>query len=706
MNILTKNASSLSVLSMTTAIAGLLVSVHTPELVHAQVVVGSGFEEIVVTSRRRSELLQDVPQQVSVFTSSDIEDAQITTYQDFANLTPNFQTFENFRRGVFNITVRGISTVQGGEPPVTILVDGVQVSGLDFINQDLFDLESIEILRGPQGAVYGRGAIGGAILMNTRAPSNETEVRAMAGYTTKIDELRLTGSVSTPLADDSLYFRLSASYANRDGFLDNSLAGGKCDFAEEGVVRGRLTYRGYDKLTIDAKAGYLDGKNYASCMNFSTDADPFLGNGKNFPSDLPRDFKQFDDRNIKDYSMKFDYDVGGGVLTSVTSYQKSGSYSPGDADFSSVISPVFFENWVSVESINTDLHFVSDPNDTFIWILGSFYQNRDTQNLLRVGFEPLPIAPPFFVNSEQKDISNAWAIYGEGTLYATEKLEFSVALRYDEDKRESEDEAIAGSYIEKTFTAFQPRGSIKYKWQDDLMTYATVGRGFRSGGFNSLADTLAVGLTDRKFDKEMATTYEAGLKSTLWGDKLRVSFAIFRTEFKNQQVYFIDVDNFARVVVTFPETRIDGMELELISEPIEGLNLEATLGIADGEIRVGTPEAPAGNSSPNAHKYTFNFNAQYVFPITSAFDLRVRGEYERRGPIYYDGSGDYRFPATDFFNAIVGLERENWSLAAYGRNLTNERIPTWFGVNAGGPGMHQFFQNLPRRFGAELRVQF
>ena len=337
-------------------------------------------EEIVVTGRRRAELLKDVPAQISVFTATDIEDAQIKTYQDFANLTPNFQTFDNFRKGVFNISVRGIPTVQGGEAPVTVLVDGVQVSGLDFINQDLFDLESIQVLRGPQGAIYGRGAIGGALLINTRRPGDEFEASVEGAFTSEIDEYRVTGSVSGPLAEDVAYFKLAASHSDRDGFIDNSLAGGQCDFVEETIVRGRLVVQPSDNLSIDTKANYLDGYTYATCLNPTTDADPFLGNGDNWPSDLPRDFKQFDDREIQDYSMKIDYEAAPGTLTSVTSYQKSDSYSPGDADFGPIIQPVFFENPVEVESWNTDLHFVSKPSDNMTWILGGFYQDRTTRN--------------------------------------------------------------------------------------------------------------------------------------------------------------------------------------------------------------------------------------------------------------------------------------------------------------------------------------
>ena len=664
----------------------------------------AAIDEILVTTRRRSELLQRVPDQVTVFTGQEITDSRITSYQDFANLTPNLQSFENFRRGVFNISIRGIPTVQGGEPPVTILVDGVQVSGLDFVNQDLFDLDNIQVLRGPQGAVYGRGAIGGAILINTTPPSDTLEAKALGSWTSEIEEYRIQGSISGPLVEDKMAVRVSGSYADRRGFLTNSLAGGYCDFSEEKVVRGQVRLTPSESFTIDAKMNYLDGKNYASCLNFSFDDDPFLGNGKNFAKDLPRDFKQFDDRTIKEAVFKMDWNTGVGTLVSASSFQKSDSFSPGDVDFGPVIQPVFFENPVIVESWNTNWYLLSPEHENYSWIIGAFYQHRKTNNLLRVGFEPLPIQPPFLVNSDQFDLSKSWAVYGEGTYNPIPDVELAVSLRYDVDKRESEDRNAPGSFIEKKFTAFQPRGSISYFWSDNVTSYFSVGRGFRSGGFNSLADTVAVGLTDRLFDKETATNYELGFKSTLLDGRMSLNGALFRTDFKNQQFFFIDVVNVARIVLTLPKTRINGAELETIVRPVEALELRGALGIADGKIRRGGIFGMDGAPSPNAHRYTVNLSAQYDIAIANTLTLRPRAEYERRGPIYYDQFGDFRFPSTDFINASLTLESDHWAITGFVRNLTDERIPTFFGPNSGGPGIHQFLQNLPRRFGIELRA--
>lgn len=667
---------------------------------------GDGVEEIVVTGRRREELLKDVPEQITVFSAADIQNAQISSFQGFAALTPNLQTFDGFRKGVLDITVRGIPTVQGGEPPVTVLVDGIQVSGLDFVNQDLFDLESIQVLRGPQGAVYGRGAIGGAILINTRRPANELEGSVAAQYTTKIDEYRINGSVSGPIAKDLASFKLAASHTGREGFIDNSMLGTECDFNDETTVRGMVSVTPTEDLTIDAKASYLDGRTYAGCTTFSTDADPFLGYGKRWPSNLPRDFKQYDDREIKQYSLKLDYTVGLGTLTSASSYQLSESFSPGDLDFGPVIQPVFFENPVDVEAWNTDIHFVSTPTQRLTWVLGAYYQDRTTDNVLRVGLLPLPLQPPFFGNSVQHDRSKASAAYGQVTYQLTDKVELSGAIRYDQDKRESEDRAVPGSYIEDTFTAVQPQGSLKYRWTDDLMTYLSIGRGFRSGGFNSLADTLALGLPGRRFEKETATSYEVGLKTSFMDGVVDLSAALFTTDFENQQNFFVDLASFARVVTNFPKTRINGAELELKMRPTRDLDVTASVGIADGEIRDGGAFAADGAHSPNSHQYTFNLIAQHVKPLTSDLSLRTRLEYQRLGSIYYDAGNRFKYQPTSYANAIVGLDFNRWTVSLVGRNLTDERIPTDFSWDANGQGQHSFFQNEPRRYGIEVRTAF
>ena len=245
---------------------------------------------------------------------------------------------------------------------------------------------------------------------------------------------------------------------------------------------------------------------------------------------------------------------------------------------------------------------------------------------------------------------------------------------------------------------------MSYFWSDRLTTYVSVGRGFRSGGFNSLADATAVGLPDREFDKETATNYEVGFKSTLFDGRLALNGAVFHTDFENQQFLFIDVEHTARIVLTLPQTAINGAELEAVAQPIDGLELRAALGIADGEIEDGGPTGRDGAHSPKAHRDTLNLSAQYTFLLSHELTLRPRAEYERRGAIYYDTFDRFRYAPTHFVNAMLTLEAGRWTISAVARNLTDERIPTDFGPDSFGAGFHTLLQNLPRRFGLEFRT--
>jgi iron complex outermembrane receptor protein len=665
-----------------------------------------GLEEIVVSARRREESLQHVPAQVSVLSSEVIENAQIRNFTDFASMTPNMQGFENFRRGVYNLTIRGIPTVQGGEPPATILVDGVQLSSLEFVNQDLYDIEQIQIVRGPLGSVYGRGAIGGAILIDTRQPTDEHRIDVNASYAGEIDEARLGASASGPLSSDRVHYNAAAAWNHTDGHIDNPFLDTTCNFINERMVRGGVDIEFSDTVSLEASGGYLNGRNGASCILMTTDADPFFNDGEDVPDEIPRDFRQYDDRELYHASVKLDWELGFATLTSVTSYQESDSYSPGDVDFTAFIVPFIFENPVTVEAWNQDLRLTSSDTGPLTWMTGAFYQDRDTFNGLDVHSVP-PLPPITLLSSAQQDDSEAWAVYGQVSYDILPNLELSAALRYDEDQRNSEDENLPGSAISETFDKVQPSASLAYYWTDELMFYASGGVGFRSGGFNAVADSAAVGLPDRMFPAESATNYEAGFRGTFLDGRLRLSAAGFYTDFENQHFFFIDVANTARVIVTFPETRIIGAELEAVAKPTDALDLRFAFGLADGEIEDGGTRGDLdGNHSPNSHEYTLNLSAQYTWPVAATMDLRGRVDYEHRGPIYYDELNAHKFEETDFVNLGLFIEADTWSIGGFAKNLTDERIPTFFGVNSFGPGVHGYIQNLPRHYGVEFRWHY
>ena len=213
-------------------------------------------EEIVVTSRKREENLQAVPDSVTAFDAVTIENAGIDDVQDFIDLTPNISIRETFRAGVTFITMRGITTGQQGWAPVTYVVDGVQAGSLDAINQGaLMDIERIEVLKGPQGALYGAGAIAGAINVVTKKPTNEMEGRIKGSYA-RANDIKLSGAISGPLVEDKILFRIGAYYRNTDGLI-KSTDGVGLDFEEQATIRGRLLFN-FEDVTIDLQASYSD----------------------------------------------------------------------------------------------------------------------------------------------------------------------------------------------------------------------------------------------------------------------------------------------------------------------------------------------------------------------------------------------------------------------------------------------------------------
>ena len=217
-------------------------------------------EEVIVTARRRTENLQEIPESVSVLTAEMLEAARIDNLRELSGLVPNVSMFsgeQSFRAGVIQLVVRGITTPQNGEAPMSFVVDGVTIPEIDFINQDLIDIESIQVLRGPQGALYGRGALGGAVLINTKQPGTEV-TGYIAGAIEEGDDTRLRFGLSGPLVGDTLFFSLSGSSIDRDGLINNTTLDRPVDFKDSTMVRGGLKYLINDDLTIDWNLNYLD----------------------------------------------------------------------------------------------------------------------------------------------------------------------------------------------------------------------------------------------------------------------------------------------------------------------------------------------------------------------------------------------------------------------------------------------------------------
>ena len=683
-----------------------------------------GLTEIVVTAQRVPEPLQRTPASISVLTAETLVTAGVQNFNDVSSLIPNFTFTDGYRAGVPQISLRGIPTVQGGEAPAAFVVDGVQVPALDFINQDLLDIASVQVLRGPQGGIYGRDAIGGAIVIETQKPTDEFhDTLTLDGGNG--DNFRVINTASGALVPGELWAKLTLEDHYFGGLINNVYLDKPVDSVKDESGRAEIVAKPTGTTTIDLTFSHTQGIEGGSPQEYVPGY--YLGDFRPGPvivtpngpatSNVP-DFSNpiYDHRHINAYTAKIDQVTPLGTLTSVSQYASTLSTVTGTANWTP-LSIVSQWNAVGVEAVSEDLHLASAADQTVQWIVGGFYQLRHTVNNLNVYLDPNGVCgcaggPTDSVYlDDDHSASLAWAAYGQASVPLPANLKFDVALRYDSDKRSDADLSIPASptnAIAHTFQQFEPNGTLSEQFTPDVMAYLTVGRGFRSGGFNAYADTVAGGLlVPREFAAETDTNYEVGIKSSFFDHHLTVNADVFRTDFSNEQYYLVSTAPPARDVVTIKSVTFNGGELEVSYIPISGLTLSASGGLADSRINSNDlDQNDYGKQSPEANKYTADLSALYRQSLGNDYSALYRVDYNYKGPICYDSSNQYCFHSVGFVNARIGLENHRYTFALWAKNIFSIREPIDFSPGAESPGLSERMVNEPATYGAEVIVRF
>ncbi len=680
-------------------------------------------EEVVVSARRREENLQDIPDAVSVFSAQTIEDAGIRTIDDAIAMTPNMDIRNDQQPGVFTLTVRGVSTVRNGQPPVAYVVDGVTLPSSNAFTQELFDIQQIEILKGPQGALYGRNSIGGAINITTKQPDNEFGGYLKAGAG-KGDEYSVQSSVSGPVIEDSLFYRLSGYYRDTDGLLDNVYTGKNADWLETKAGRGSILWEPAPDLAVDLRAGIYRSDSGSAYYVPLGIAEPL---GPTLPLNTAVDVIQGDKpgkAKVKsaDYSLKVDWDTDAGTFTSITAWSDLKETGDQEIDWtpSSYLEGALLTD---VRGFTQELRLTSPEEQSLRWFLGLFYQNIDRKrglnawinsNAFSGNLNPADkiLSPVADELAEQNWESRA--IFGQVNYDLTDRLELTVALRYDEFDT-NENQILFGNKapkLDESFNDWQPKMSFAYNWTDSLMSYVTVARGWRPGGFN-LPNRLDI----TAYDEEALWNYEVGFKSSFVDNRITVNGSAFYIDYDDQQ-FFLLTSNAGggpvQLLVNGKKSRIVGMELDMTASLTDRLVVTAGLGLVDDEIRsVGPeitnpfPETKPGNNLPNTADLTANLSAQYSLPLGNELTLISRVDYSRLGKTYWTLDNVLSEKPYDIVDIRLSLEWERWKLTALVENAFDEDYYSqvfdqrWSGfvTDTGWP-------SRPRYYGVEARVDF
>lgn len=718
-------------------------------------------EEVTVTARKRVESYQDVPVTVDVFGEKEIQSAGISRPQDFIALTPNMTMVQTQNQGTSFITVRGISQARNSEPSVAVLIDGVLMANPSQFNQELYDIQHIEVLKGPQGALYGRNAIGGAIIINTKEPTDKLEGKVMVGYDSG-PGYKVRGSLSGPVPNsDTLKFAGAFSYFNTDGYIENTYLHKKADPFRDISGRFKLLWEPNDNFKADARVYISQVKTHALYFNITENVnDTSLPVRVNNPGT--------DNRNMLGGSLKMDYKTQMGTLTTVTAYDHLDELLTGDQfDFLPNKESVLYKffgldqaqhQYLDVDAISQEIRFTSPQEERFRWILGGYLIATDrfistgnvfdcsetgpipgldcAQGTRNVKRTPLPIFAPQYTFLSDTQHNFAWALFGEFSYDLTDKMEGSFALRYDSDHRENTTDtpqvfldtfvnpfvapggplAVSGQVRTKTWRDLQPKVTLRYKPNEDLTLYMDYSRGFRSGGFNQTGVGSAgiAGINDL-FDEETANTLEAGAKAIFLNGRVNASIAGYMTKAKGSYYFVFDPNTSTQNLGNLGEVVYQGLEFEVNAALAEGLDVRVAAGYTNSDIKQSSrATSDIGNQAPLVSEYTLNIDGQYRHPLAmwEGVDGFIRMDFSMIGPTYWYPDNFTKRSPVHLLDLRAGVEAEdNWSLTFWSKNLNNEKYnaewspgPMYFP----NPGYSNnfVFKAPPRRWGVDFVKYF
>ncbi len=793
--------------------------------------------DIIVTARRQNERLVEVPASVSVLTADTLAKTGVTTAEGFAQLTPGVTIVTGTAEaGDTQINIRGINGARDAESSVALVVDGILKTNTAQLNQNQGTLRQIEILKGPQGAIYGRNAAAGAIVISTLKPGDRLEGGIKASYA---NENSVEGSayIAGPVSD-SAGFVLSGYYRTTDGFYRNIFLNKKVvDDQKIWSLDGRFVAELGDDTSLDLKARYSDLS--GASINFNAAFHlPLLG-GAFFEDVDAHQFRYYsnirptNDQTSFDASAKIEHDFGSAKLTAWALYsnvKQSLSADGTSADFARYIAPAFgapanatntavqnacFASTAArtgfpvnppgvigqipvpfifnfsgstfgpyspttcdgtqyqvrnQKDISGEIRIASTGDGPLSWQLGSYFLHIDRSVGVSLGadlgnglIQQLYNAPgtanPTSQLYSDKFKTDVYAAFGSVDYDVSDQFKVGLALRYDVEDRSVSSrvpnvaDPITGGKINPglpatglipdksdSFKQVQPKLTFSYQPSANTNIYANWGIGFKSGGFNNQGASATInqffnnGVTfgtidadvniNDQFRKERSSAFEAGIKGSLFDNRITFDLAGYYTRITDMQFFEFFVGSFGllRVVSNIDRVDVKGVELNTSAKIVEGWKLFGSINLTDSEIKKNSSRLyTVGNKSPYTAKYTINLGSQIDAPLSDNIDVVMRADYRITGPTWFHtvqdqnrptvfsallpaslfmappivGNGSYGVAKRDAFGVLnlrFGLEGQNWTLTAFADNLLdrkyiNEAIPAIeFGGSFISPG--------------------
>ncbi|NKB38961.1 MAG: TonB-dependent receptor plug domain-containing protein [Gammaproteobacteria bacterium] len=703
-------------------------------------------EEVIVTAQKREQSLQDVSLAVTAFSQDYMDRIGANNAERLDLLTPGMEWGQFGLGAKVSIRGQGVANFEANtDGPVGTFVDGIYLGRGQQAWTVLSDVERVEVLRGPQGTLFGRNTTGGSINIVTNKPGKEFDA-AIGAEVGNYSRYQVNGMLNIPLSD-TLSSRFVFHREEHDGFLENQFPGGN-DYMDEDMTYGRAAFR-FDNdsdLVVDLAIDYWEQDNNGAAFSgvkfFDQDTpgtNTWAGalSGAALPADTNEDWKFNADtqsrQQVESLSVvgTIEYDAGWATLKSITGYSDYEQFAGGDSDFSTLpLADLTLDTKATVFSQEFQIQS-NDSDSKLNWMLGFYYLDEEIEELFRFDF----LLGGFdFSTRDGTAKAESVAGFGQFDYSFTDQLRLIFGFRYTVDDKQYNSTDVARMDTrgtvngDESFDEFTWRAGFEYDWTEDAMVYFNVSTGFKSGGFNRFQPPVGAGggvgggaVTvnyDLVFAPETITNYEGGIKADWLDNRLRTNLAIYYNEIEDLQAYAFDNSLPSSVTTNAGAASTFGIELESTFYPVPEAQLQAIVAHMDAEY---DEYATFNNGSQNidASGNTRELSPKWKTTFTGRYDFAL-GEYGTLSP-YIQFTYKSKYFVTAANESLFGLDRqdsytqtdikllwtsndEHWSGELYVQNIEDEFAKT--GGFLATNGYWLSYGPEPRTFGLRLSYDY
>lgn len=704
-------------------------------------------EEVTVTAQKRSQNVKDVPIAITVIGGARIEQNQITSFHDVERIAPSFKSLQLGDARASTMNMRGVGSVQGNpgrHSSLGVFVDGIFMARTGMASsQDFLDIERIEVLRGPQGTLFGMNTAGGLVHIITRRPSvDEFSGRAEVVFG-DYDTLEARGRITGPIIPGKLGFSLSAAKSTRGGYLYNSVLDRDVDDENKFSIRGKLFYEG-EGFDVTLGADYHK-ETSVCCSAVFTRAGPGVpGTALGFLPVTPPPGYPFSRVTIQDglstnpnegggFSAEINVQIGDHTLTSLTSWRRWTIESINDPDS---VNWNFLNDFLIYQEHNQfsqEIRITSPSDRDLTYVIGAFFYDRTSRDyeVLAIGPDAalVPLPPALFpLAPGQAAVTDAivddltYAIFAHFDYKVTDKLTLALGARYTWEPQEFSFYQNSQIYIYPTFgqlyrerndEALTWKIDLRYAWTPELTTYASIARGFKPGGMTMTRLSSTASLL---FEEETNLNYELGLKGLFFNRTLTINAAAFYTIYNDFQTTAFDGTRY--LTANASEFITQGVELEGEWRPSRNFSLAFGISYVDAHYSDFTNGQCTGVTGPcdltgkrlnGSAKWNVNLGASYTTEIAEGWDGFVRLDYAWKSDIFIaqDLNPLTRMPSYGVLNGRIGVASHGgFSAEIFAKNLLDEEYLMFaYGLPFGARG-YVGYVGAPRVFGVRLSQEF